>query len=252
MPTLAQSTTVIGVDCATNPARVGLALGVVEGDCVAIEAVRIGTRAAPPVDVVAEWVTRARGSVLLALDAPLGWPAPLGDALADHRAGDALDASAHALFRRATDRDVKARLGKQPLDVGADRIARTARAALGLLEGLRQRLDLPIPLVWGPEIEGVGAVEVYPAATLRACGVDASGYKRPDGSAARVRVVSELRAHADVPDLPVLIESDDAIDAAICVLAGADVVRGRARGPTDRSLAEREGWIWVREPTSLG
>ena len=186
--------------------------------------------------------------MLLALDAPLGWPAPLGDALAGHRAGDPLDASAHALFRRATDRDVRARLGKQPLDVGADRIARTARAALGLLGALREQLDLPIPLVWYPDVEGVGAVEVYPAATLRAYGVDATGYKRADGAAARGRVVGALRAEVDVPDLPVLIESDDAVDAAVCVLAGADVVRGRARGPTDRALAEREGWIWVRDP----
>ena len=239
---------VIGVDCATNPARVGLARGTVAGVRVEIEDVRLGTRATPPLDVVAEWVGQASGPVLLALDAPLGWPAPLGEALAGHRAGDAIDASAHALFRRATDRDVKARLGKQPLDVGADRIARTARAALGLLGELRERLGLPIPLVWQSDVEGVGAVEVYPAATLRAYGVDATGYKRSDGDAARARVVRALRGHLDVPDLPVLIENDDALDAVVCVLAGADVVRGQARGPSDRAVAEREGWIWVRDP----
>ena len=144
------SVTVIGVDCATDPRRVGLARGAVSGGRVAVTATQMGTREAPPADVVARWAEEAGGPVLLALDAPLGWPAPLSDRLAAHRAGGALDASAHALFRRETDRDVKARLGKQSLDVGADRIARTAHAALGLLAALRERLGVPLPLVWGP------------------------------------------------------------------------------------------------------
>ena len=41
---------------------------------------------------------------------------------------------------------VRDRIGKQSLDVGADRIARTAHAALQLLHELRGRLGKPIPL----------------------------------------------------------------------------------------------------------
>ena len=43
-----------------------------------------------------------------------------------------------------------------------------------------------------------------------------------------------------------LADNDDALDTVVCVFAGADVVGGVARGPTDQALAEREGWIWVR------
>jgi hypothetical protein len=33
-------------------------------------------------------------------------------------------------------------------------------------------------------------------------------------------------------------------------LAGADFVAGRAMSPEDRTLAEREGWIWTAAPTT--
>ena len=41
-----------------------------------------------------------------------------------------------------------------------------------------------------------------------------------------------------------MIESADALDAVICVLAGADFVRGPVYAPEIAALAEREGWIW--------
>ncbi len=242
--------TLIGVDCATDPARVGLARGTYAAGRAVVTEVRMGTAAVPPADVVAGWAAEANGPVLLALDAPLGWPAPLGDTLAAHRAGAPVAAEAHALFRRATDLEVKARLGKQPLDVGADRIARTAHAALRLLADLRRRLGAEIPLVWELPLAGIGAVEVYPAATLRAYGIDATGYKAPDGLAARERVIANLREVLDLPEAPLLRTSADALDAAVCVLAAADVLRGTARGPVDRALAKREGWIWVRDPVA--
>ncbi len=86
----------------------------------------------------------------LALDAPLGWPAVLGETLGPHIAGESLDGTPNELFRRQTDHFIKAVIGRQPLDVGADRIARTAHAALGLLEQLRQLTGQPVPLAWTP------------------------------------------------------------------------------------------------------
>jgi hypothetical protein len=44
-----------------------------------------------------------------------------------------------------------------------------------------------------------------------------------------------------------LESSDDALDAAICVLAGLDFLRGEVYKPKDFPLAKEEGWIWVRE-----
>ncbi len=97
-----------------------------------------GSRQRSPIAIVAEWA-EAHSPVLLALDAPLGWPAALGVALAGHRAGGPLEHTPNRLFRRRTDDWVRSRFGKRPLEVGADLIARTAHAALALLEGLRQR-----------------------------------------------------------------------------------------------------------------
>ena len=241
--------TVVGVDCATDPRRVGLALGTFDRGRVEVGEVRVGTRTAPPGEVVAGWVHSARDPVLLALDAPLGWPAPLGDALGAHRAGEALRVGAHALFRRSTDRFVRERIGKQSLDVGADRIARTAHAALALLGGLRRHLGVELPLAWGPQVEGVSAIEVYPAATLRAHGIDARGYKARGeaGDAARSAVADALAARVGLgEERGVIRGSDDALDAVVCLLAAQDFLQGEAMPPPDPALARREGWIWVR------
>jgi len=41
----------------------------------------------------------------------------------------------------------------------------------------------------------------------------------------------------------------DVLDAAVCVQAGCDFLRGRAIAPTDLALAKKEGWIWVAPRT---
>ena len=64
------------------------------------------------------------------------------------------------MFRRSTDDAIAERLSERPLDVGSDRIARTAHAALSFLERLRKLLDAPIPLAWEPApIEAVVAIQ---------------------------------------------------------------------------------------------
>jgi hypothetical protein len=159
-----------------------------------------------------------------------------------------LTVSANDLFRRATDRFVKARLGKQSLDVGADRIARTAHAALKLLADVRQRAGLPIPMAWSPSYsERVAAIEVYPAATLIANGIPDTGYKKKDKIAERKAILGDLERILQLPDDRAAMElSADALDAAVCVLAGLDFLRGDAYKPEDPELAKHEGWIWVR------
>jgi hypothetical protein len=57
---------------------------------------------------------------LIAIDAPLGWPKPLAETLIKHRAGMPIETPANAMFRRNTDLFIQTRLGKRPLDVGAD------------------------------------------------------------------------------------------------------------------------------------
>lgn len=179
----------------------------------------------------------------------------MGTALPPHRAGQPVRGHAKTLFNRATDRHVHASLGKRPLDVGADRIARTALATLALLHTVRELTEAPIPLAWSP-VEPVrpAAIEVYPAATLRAHGVSAQGYKKIAGAKEARMAIENLIVGSMTADddFDFRNADDNVLDAVLCVIAGLDFVAGAACAPSDRDIAEREGWIWVRERTGDG
>lgn len=245
--------TIIGIDAATDPRKIGLVRGWFDGTHGVVREVRLGAKVPPVSETIAGWI---EGPTLLAIDAPLGWPAPLGRVLAGHRAGQPLAADAkEEVFDRLTDRRICERIGKKPLDVGADRIARTARKALELLEEVRRRAGEAIPLVWAPMTAGVGCIEVYPAATLQVRAIESTKYKRGqkdsvDKRRARERILESLAREVDVSAIEreELLRCDDVLDAVVCLLAGLDFVRGRAVGPADeeREVAVQEGWIWVR------
>ena len=240
---------VVGVDCATDPKRVGYAFARFSSGRAVLEHVAVGSATRSPMDAIADWLGDGDDPALLALDAPLGWPLPLAEALQNHQAGHPLPGEANMLFRRYTDRVIRERIGKQSLDVGADRIARTAHAALGLLEGLRRRLGDPIPLAWSMPTFGIHALEVYPAATLTAHGIDARGYKARSGGAHRERVLAaigrRIAVRATIPDID---RGSDGLDAALCVLAAHDFLAGAAVAPDSQAPHHTEGWIWVRDP----
>ena len=131
--------------------------------------------------------------------------------------------------------------------------SKTALAALEFLGDLGRELGAPIPLAWNLEApHTVSAIEVYPAGTLTALGMVASRYKRTDQLDVRRSMLRELEHYANLPsDRGPLERQADLLDAILCVLAGADFLRGRAMPPADRELAEREGWIWVRRPDGV-
>lgn len=237
----------IGVDCAVDPARVGLALAQFDDGSTRLLTAQRGSGEGDLAATIGEWI-QGHEPVLLALDAPLGWPEPLGRALARHVAGAPISGSANELFRRLTDNVVRDEIGRQPLDVGADRIARTAHAALALLAQLRALTGHTIPLAWEqPPPSPVAAIEVYPAATLMAHGLAASGYKDRTQTVPRRMILAALRTHMQLPPhLPALIEEPDALDATLCVLAASDFLRGDVIRPIDIGRARAEGWIWVR------
>ena len=130
---VAMSVQVIGVDCATQPEKVGLARGIAGDNKVRVLQARIAGRHTKVEDVLAEWIRAHDGPTLLALDAPLGWPIGMRKALATHEAGTELVVDAEPMFRRATDLAIEGELGKRSLDVGANLIARTAHSAVDLL-----------------------------------------------------------------------------------------------------------------------
>jgi predicted nuclease with RNAse H fold len=201
------------------------------------------------VEALARLLADGSERTLIAIDAPLGWPAALGRVLGSHRAGQLLPASANELFRRRTDRWVKQVIGKQPLDIGADKIARASWQALNVLDQLRSESGRPIPLAWRPDFdEAVAVIEVYPAASLEANGLSSKGYKDPlRGTDARGRLSGALAWRA--PWLAGLVGNKvDVFDAGLCAIAGADFVDGCAAVPEDLALAQQEGWIWVRRP----
>lgn len=241
--------TIIGIDCAVDPKNVGLALGTWHDGKVALcESIRVRMRE-DLVNTIAEWIDGADENALLAMDAPLGWPRDLGRQLAEHQAGEFLSGESNQLFRRYTDHEIRRRLRKQPLDVGADRIARTAYAALRLLVELRSRTGKDISLAWDPsDLPEASAIEVYPAGTLKAHGIDATGYKKKSGKGKRLEIIGQVSVMIEIPErvVPALAETDDALDAALCVLAGADFLNSRAVGPGTGNfeLARKEGWIW--------
>jgi hypothetical protein len=227
----------IGIDCATQPNKVGLALGELDGERVRIQACRTGSPKEAPASIVSSWL-KSGEPALLALDAPLGWPLAIGQTLAGHQAGEAMGSTAHALFRRQCDDDIYRRFGKRPLEVGANFISRTAVAALDLLADIRSMTSESIPLAWSPvDLNPFAAIEVYPAATRLAHGSEGKG-----GSIEGLEPLLDLSALDGV-----LPSSADAIDALVCVLAAADFIRGRALPPMDLDIARLEGWIWTAE-----
>lgn len=240
-------TRVIGIDCATDPAKTGLSFGRYSDGRVTVERALVCSKAGEPYVVITGWLTGYLGRTLIAIDAPLGWPAAMGGALACHSAGAGIGVEPSQMFRRETDRFIKRTIGKTPLDVGADRIARTAHAALALLAKLRVRINLDIPLAWSPDYTSpVAAIEVYPAATLKVRGIRSDGYKKPGDRAEREGIITSLRNLIDLPsDVSDMLESADALDAVVCLLAAGDYLDGSAVPPENRELALKEGWIWV-------
>lgn len=239
---------IIGIDCATTPKKRGVALATYErGNCV-VSSVKTGLSDDHIADLVKKCLSQ-NVRTLVALDAPLGWPESLGKNLADHHAGTPLRELPNTLFRRETDRFIKEQLGKQPLDVGADRIARTAHSALSLLSNISKAIGNPIPLAWRVDFSGVAAIEVYPAATLRVYGLPETAYKKPSEKKARQTFIDGLAKITDFV-LPASLEkalsNADALDALICALAGRDFIQSSVYQPVNVALAHKEGWIWVK------
>ena len=260
------SVRVIGIDCATDPRKVGLAWGdystVAPGQgIVAVAGVRTGSpqRRDSGWTEIVEAVTqcaRDSGPVLLALDAPLGWPEAMGASLFEHSAGAPLTTEPDYMFQRQTDRLLTEELGKKPLEVGANLIARTAHSALLRLNQIREKLGNPMPLAWDrAHIVASQVIEVYPAATLLAHGLSDAGYKgsKKKHCRQRGRLVAQLakndRLSGISGDVSIQMEATDhALDAVVCCLAGADFLCGDVIRPEPDHLpaAEKEGWIWVK------
>lgn len=251
---------IIGIDCATQLQNVGVAVSRRSKGGSAILALDHPFRGAdaPKTRSLAEHIAdehiAGKERVLVALDAPLGWPDAMRTELATHSAGGPLAPRRQCMFSRTTDRFVRCRTGKKPLDVGANLIAMTAHWALEFLEQLREATGEGVPLAWEPPRgRGLTAIEVYPALALLALERDEEarkrfdGYKKngPSGSGARrciwESLPADLRRDGGVP------KTDHEIDAVLCVQIANEFLCGNCvtlPEPFPSDVVRREGWIW--------
>jgi hypothetical protein len=239
----------VGLDAASARKNFGYALGHWVGSMVRIEeagCLEDRTGRDGLARIAAFLARHASARRLLAIDAPLGWPAALSAGLARHRAGEAFAFDKQRMFRRETERRLREGGRYAPLEVGADRIARAAHEALAVLAALRAASGMDLPLVWDAAFERGGVIEVYPAATLKAHRLPSRQYK----VSVPAREAIAARLQATMPQLHEYVGSKaDVFDACICLLAAADFLGGACVAPPRevRDVVEREGWIWVRE-----
>ncbi len=171
---------ILGIDAAVDPRNTGYAIATSHAGKWRIDALATGTRTTDLADRITAQLDPER-PILLAIDAPLGWPEPMATALETHRAGEALSLDPTTDFARETDRFVREEAGLRPLDVGADRIARTAAAALALIARLRQESGQP----------------TAPGAVKRCSGRPDRGLPRRDPEAARPAVSAIQKTRSD-------------------------------------------------------
>lgn len=243
---------VIGMDCATDAKKVGLAMGTYNDQSIALLETKLGSDGNSIAETIKSWIHEDE-NVVFAIDAPLGWPEDLGNSLYHHFAGQALSVEANLMFRRETDRFIKKELGKQPLDVGADRIARTAHAALNIIGEVQLAINNKIEMAWNPKmLNQISVIEVYPAATLQSYGIRSGGYKEKGQKAQRDNILSGLEKVMDIRcDSLHMRQNADVLDGAVCLLAAKDFLNGDVYFPSDFDKAKKEGWIWVKKYSSL-
>jgi len=237
--------TLIGIDAAAQRTKTGYAIASWEGSSARIQ--RSGVMDGAGV-ALRELIDPLRAhTCLIAIDAPLGWPMGLREALATHSAGQRLSRMPDSMFSRASDQRLR-KLGHRPLEVGAALIARAAHGALSVLEELREASGQELPLIWQPSVAASGVIEVYPAATLKAHGHRSTGYKKPEQTTERREIAAALE-----PTIIGIAERSergaDEFDACLCLLAAMDFLDGSCAAPEPHELeaAQLEGWIWLRD-----
>jgi hypothetical protein len=138
------------------------------------------------------------------------------------------------------------------MDPAADRIGRTAFAALSIMAAVREAGWAPVSLAWSPQEagEGVYAIETYPAGRLAALRLPAQGYKQREQRRVREQILDTLLEELEIEcDEEPFLRDPDQLDALLCVAGAADFLAGRCMPPENLARARKEGWVWVRYPS---
>ena len=239
---------ILGIDCASQLKNTGFSIGIYKKGQLIIKDALVGSKFFSLEDVVLKWFNPYEIN-LIAIDAPLGWPMDMALNLNNHFAGQLLDIEANQMFRRETDRFVKRKTNKQPLDVGADKIARAALAGLKLIGDISSIIKEPIPLAWEPlEIQPVSVIEVYPSLTLFMHAIISKGYKKKENQLEREEIISQLEHHIDLQkNKDIMLFDVNVLDSVVCLLSALDFINGNVELPENYELAKKEGWIWFKK-----
>ena len=236
--------TFLGVDLAADPKRTGIAQLRDDGTKIVIENVRVGVDD----DAI---VSAIMGSRKAGVDVPFGWPRAFVELVQGHRTAalapppDTGPDWRREVLYRATDLEVRRRVGKTPLSVAADKIAYPAIRWAAIAARLREQ-----GVTVTPDGRGV-ACEVYPGAALAAWQLAGHPYKGAKNATSRSTLIERLSVrlpwlqwdgHRDA-----CADDDNALDAVIAALVARDVHRGTAMPPPPElaDLAADEGWIWL-------
>jgi len=237
---------VIGVDSAVQEKDNGLVLCNYHDN--KLELVDKWERNGTVTTKILSWIGNAE-QTLIAIDSPLGWPFEFTNSLATHKAGVPIEIGANDFFKRQTDLQIATEFNKRPLEVSADRIARTAFYTLDRIGKLRRETSRSIKLLWkfGEDFD-IGFIEVYPASTILANGLSITGYKKEQSL--RHNLLDELQKEYRLnnPNTIDVFKIEHDFDALVCCFSGVDFIEKRSIQYD--SLSERiqkEGWIWARK-----
>lgn len=239
---------ILGIDYSTDTKKCGLSVGeYLNNEC------KLVYTGLYDFNIITE-IFYSKEKILISIDSPLGWPQNLGLELIKHTAGSKLEVESNFLFRRFTDIEVKRITGKQSLDVGADKIARTAYGAVNLLEKLRKTFGIELSLAWNYEIElnnpNPAVIEVYPAVTLKQNNTIFDKYKGKDNVKNRREILKflNMKIQMNSNQMDQMLNDDNILDSVVCVLSGIDFIEGRCVEPDEKILDQikKEGWIWFK------
>ena len=281
---------IIGIDCAADPMNIAAASATQVGARLTVDRLLYGEkRTGDPRTVRLERLataiaeqTSTEAPTLLALDAPLGWPIAMRQALAEGAAGSSagIPGDARVMFRRRTDLFVARETCKTPQSVGASLVASLTHTALRLIGMIKEKCEeRSISMATAPLDrcdsfrKGVHLIEVYPALagprflggqshrfeSWSEVGDKLKKFRKKDWSTIAERLSRRLQI--DCTGLPDGVENDlkwlrdHGLDAVLCAWTAWRFLQGECVSPataeteiTDEHLV-REGWIWFDRGT---
>lgn len=108
-----ESLQILGIDAAVDPRNTGLAIARFAGRRWRIDSLETGRKETPIAEQVLPLLNPS-SPVLVAIDAPMGWPMAFLRNVSVHQAGEKLDSDSRLLFARETDRVVHRETGLTP------------------------------------------------------------------------------------------------------------------------------------------